>query len=128
MINHDVINQVWAKVGVDLFQFEGRDYLVTVDYLTNFWEVDYLRNETTSRNVIRKLKMNFARYGIPMTLVSDNGPQFASQEFRKFVDCWGIEHVLTSPYHPRSNGKAESAVKTAKTFMAKAAHSGSDPS
>ena len=126
MINHDVINQVWAKVGVDLFQFEGRDYLVTVEYLTNFWEVDYLRNDTTSRNVIRKLKMNFARYGIPMTLVSDNGPQFASQEFRKFVDCWGIEHVLTSPYHPRSNGKAESAVKTAKTLMAKAAHSGSD--
>ena len=70
--------------------------------------------------------MNFARYGIPMTLVSDNGPQFASQDFRKSVDCWGIEHVLTSPYHPRSNGKAESAVKTTKTLMAKAAHSGSD--
>ena len=126
LINHDIVTQVWAKVGVDLFTFENRDYIVTVDYLTNFWEVDHLRDDTSARSVIRKLKLNFARYGIPQKLVSDNGPQFTSQEFKIFTDEWEIEHDLTSPYHPQANGKAESAVKMAKTLMKKARHSKSD--
>ena len=60
LINHDIVTQVWAKVGVDLFTFENRDYMVTVDYLTNFWEVDHLRDDTSAHSVIRKLKLNFA--------------------------------------------------------------------
>ena len=56
------------------------------------------------------MKLNFARYGIPQKLVSDNGPQFTSQEFKIFTDEWDIELDLTSPRHPQANGKAESAV------------------
>ena len=93
--------------------------MVTVEYLTNFWEVDHLRDDTSARSVFRKLKLNFARYGIPQKLGSDIGPQFTSQEFKTFTDEWEIEHDLTSPYHPRANGKAESAVKMAKTLMKK---------
>ena len=111
---------------MDLFQHKGRDYQITVDYLTNFWEVDHLNRDTSSLNVIRKLKMNFARYGIPQVLVSDNGPQFISKEFKLFTKNWGMLHELSSPYHPQSNGKAESAVKTVKSLMSKAEHSGSD--
>ena len=83
---------------MDLFTFENRDYMVTVDYLTNFWEVDHLRDDTSTCSIIRKLKLNFARYGIPQKLVSDNGPQFTSQEFKTFTDEWEIEHDLTSPF------------------------------
>ena len=32
LISHDVINQGWSKVGIDLFFFEGNDYLIAVDY------------------------------------------------------------------------------------------------
>ena len=126
LVCHEVVKQVWGKIGVDLFQHKGRDYLITVDYLTNFWEVDHLNRDTSSSNVIRKLKMNFARYGIPQVLVSDNGPQFISKEFKLFTKNWGMLHELSSPYHPQSNGKAESAVKTVKSLMSKAEHSGSD--
>ena len=101
--------------------------MVTVDYLTNFWEVDHIRDVTSARSVIRKWKVNFARYGLPQKLVSDhNGTQFTSQEFKTFTDEWEIEHDLTRPYQPQANGKAESAVKMAKTLMKKARHSKSD--
>ena len=99
---------------MDLVTFENRDYMVTVDYLTNFWKVDFLRDVMSARSVIRKLKVNFARYGIPQKLVSDKGPQFTSQGFKTFMDEWEIERDLTSPYHPQAIGKAESAVKMAK--------------
>ena len=97
-----------------------------MDYLTNYWEVDNLSKDTRARNVIYKLKQQFGRYGIPQKLVSDNGPQFRGCKFKEFVERWGIQHETVSPYHPQANGKAESAVKTAKMLMRKAIHSGSD--
>lgn len=116
----------WAKVGTDLFSFHGKDYLITVDYYSNFWEVDYLP-DTTSVTVIRKLKAHFARQGIPDIVVSDNGPQYTSQEFKRFSRLWEFKHRTSSPGYAQSNGKAESAVKTAKALMRKAAMDERDP-
>ena len=123
---HEVTDRPWAKVGTDLFSFEGRDYLITVDYYSNFWEMDYLP-DTLSSTVIRKLKAHFARQGIPEVVVSNNGPQYSSREFEKFSQKWEFTHTTSSPGYPQSNGKAESAVKTAKRLMRKAKMSGQDP-
>lgn len=116
---HDMAYRPWAKVGTDLFFFRDKDYLITADYYSNFWEVDYLP-DTKSNTVIRKLKAHFARQGIPDVLISDNGPQYTSQEFRQFGRKWEFEHRTCSPGYAQSNGKAKSAVKTAKRLMMKA--------
>ena len=108
-MSHDIPDRHWAKVGTDLFAKDGRDYLITVDYYSNFWEVDLLPS-TESTMVINKLKNHFARYGIPDTIVSDGGPQYVSHEFAKFCKSWDIIHVTSSPYNSKANGKAESAV------------------
>lgn len=92
LISHEVLSRPWAKVGTDLFVFDSKDYLITVDYFSNFWEIDYLA-DTKSTTVIRKLKAHFARQGTPDTVVSDNGPQYASQDFKKFSERWGFQHV-----------------------------------
>ena len=116
---HEVPNRPWEKVGTDLFTFNNQSYLVTVDYYSNFIEMDRLR-ETSSRSIIKALKTHFSRHGIPDVLISDNGPQYSSGEFHKFTQEWEFKHVTSSPHYPRSNGKAESAVKTCKTLLKKA--------
>lgn len=53
-------------------------------------------------------------------VVSDNGPQFAAQEFQRFSKTWQFQLNTTSPLHPKSNGKAKNAVKAAKQLLKKA--------
>ena len=67
----------WQKLAIDLFTWNERSFLVTVDYYSRFFEVDELTT-TTSAAVIRKLSGHFARHGIPEVVVSDDGPQFTS--------------------------------------------------
>lgn len=126
LLSHEVPNRPWAKVGTDLFCFDNKDYLVTVDYYSNFWEIDYLA-DTKSTTVITKLKAHFARQGIPDVVISDNGPQFSSLEFQRFSERWEFLHKTSSPGHPQSNGKAESAVKTVKRLLLKAKLAGQCP-
>ncbi|CAB3984941.1 Retrovirus-related Pol poly from transposon, partial [Paramuricea clavata] len=116
LIPHEIPKRAWAKIGCDIFEFEKKSYLVTVDYYSNFFEVDRLE-KLTSLAVIKKLKPHFARFGIPNTLVTDNGPQFISDDFRDFSMKYQFEHITTSPYHHQSNGKAESAVKQANRII-----------
>ena len=125
LTSHKVPNRPWAKIGSDLFQFQNKDYLVTVDYFSNFFEVDYL-STTTSNTVVKKLKGHMARYGIPDEVVSDNGPQYDSEEFQAFAKSFGFKHTRTGPHHPQSNGKAESAVKQAKKVLQMTRESSTD--
>jgi len=62
----------WEKIAVDLFQSNGKDYMVTVDYYSRLFEVDSLTSQT-AEGIIRKLKAYLAWRGIPDQAVSDNG-------------------------------------------------------
>ena len=66
-------NHPWAKVGLDLFSYGNRDYLVAVDYFSSFIEVKELK-VASSKEIINKLKKIFSRNGIPLTIMSDGGP------------------------------------------------------
>lgn len=54
----------------------------------------------------------FAEFGTPEEIKSDNGPQFASQEFKAFCNEKGVQHVTSSPEFPQSNEQAERAIQT----------------
>ncbi|XP_038055804.1 uncharacterized protein K02A2.6-like [Patiria miniata] len=125
LMSHDIPERPWEKLGIDLFHHDGKDYLITVCYKSNFWEVDRLHS-TTARSVIGKLKHHFGRYGIPDIIVSDNGPPFSSKDFGDFTRKWGIKHNTISPYNSKANGKAESAVKSAKKMLKKCLATGED--
>ena len=115
---HEVPDIPWYKVGVDLFVLDGKDYLTIVDYYSQYIEVCTLTS-TTSKAVVNTIKAIFARHGTPMEVVSDNGPQFSSQEFHDFSKHWDFEHTTSSPHYPASNGQAENAVKIMKNMITK---------
>ena len=112
-------------IGVDPCQWEGKDFLITVDYFSGFWEIDYLTTTTTGA-IVKKLKRHFARYGIPLRLVTDSDPRFLSREFVDFIKGCDIEHNTSSPHHLQGNGKAENAVNSAKKMLSKCLLDGTD--
>ena len=69
---------------------------------------------TSSKETVNELRKFFCRFGIPICIVSDNGPQFVASEMKEFVRNNGIKHVKIAPYHPASNGQAEKFVQTFK--------------
>ena len=118
ILQHEFISRPWAKVAADLCKFDNRVLLVVSDYYSNYIEVARLNN-LTSRAVIKELKAIFARFGVPDTLVTDIGAQFAV-----FATTWMFEHKTSSPTYPQSNGKAEKAVQTVKNLFKKCKASG----
>ncbi len=118
MMSHTIPSRPWAKVGQDLFTLHNKSYLVTVDFYSDYFELDELE-DTTATTVINATKRHFARHGIA-DMVTDNGPQYTSQEFQEFKNTWQFEHITSSPYHSQANGKSESAVKIAKNILKKA--------
>ena len=126
MISHEIPSRPWEKVGCDLFDFDDKYYLVCVDYYSDYFEVDRIFGKK-GKEVISRIKSQFARHGIPDQLISDNGPPFSSREFQEFALTYEFEHLTSSPRYPQSNGKVENAVKMAKNIMKKARLAGTDP-
>ena len=73
----------------------------------------------TATTTIQQLRQLFAKFGIPQSIVSDNGPQFAAAESDNFCKSNGIRRIKVAPYHPSSNGLAERAVKIIKQGLKK---------
>ena len=126
LIPHEVPERPWQRIACDIFSLEGKDYPCTVDYFSGYFEVDRLDKKKDAKQVIKKLKRHFASHGIPMQLVSDNGPPYNSKEFADFAHEYEFEPRKSSPTYPQSNGRAENAVKTAKQLLKKALKSGND--
>ncbi|GFO01003.1 Pol polyprotein [Plakobranchus ocellatus] len=109
-------NRPWKKLGIDLLKFRKKSYVVVMDYYSRWLEIAFMSN-TSANTVNTKLRVIFATHGLPDELRSDNGPQFASGEFQRFVNEMDIKHVTSSPHFPQSNGLAESGVKIAKRIL-----------
>ena len=73
----------------------------------------------TAGHTINELRLIFTHYGLPEEVVSDNGPQFISNEFAEFMNRNGIKHTLVPRYRPQSNGAAERSVRIVKEALVK---------
>ena len=82
---------------------------------------------TLHETVINHTKNIFAHHHIPKTVISDNGPQFISDEHDKFMKSWGFDHNFSSPEYPQSNGIVEWIIQTVKKTLRKAKLSNNDP-
>jgi len=101
LLQYDIIEQPWAKVGVDLCELHARTLLVVI-------EVERI-NKANTMGVSKALKVLFSRYGVPEVVVLDNGPQFASVEFGAF------KHI-TSPVEWQSGKCNEEIIQKMSRF------------
>ncbi|CAK1583678.1 unnamed protein product [Parnassius mnemosyne] len=110
----------WSRVHIDfLGPYKGKTYLVLIDSSSKWLEIiEVARTNATS--IVKVLRSIFARFGLPLELVSDQGPPFTSIEFKSFLKNNGIQQRFSPAYHPASNGAAENAVKLCKRAIKKA--------
>ena len=111
-------------VGLDLFSFGSKEFLICVDHWSGYPFYSHLRSLTTS-SVISTLTSWFNLFGWPTSIRSDGGPQFRG-EFTRFCEVNSIRHELSAPYNPKSNGLAEAGVKSVKNILRKSMSSGED--
>ena len=103
-------------VSTDLFNVKKDVYLVVVDNLTKYWDLEQM-NDTDAESTILQMKKIFARQGVPEVVISHNGPQYASKELKEFSRSWNFHHYTSSPHHPKGNDTAEAALKQAKRIL-----------
>ena len=107
----------WQRIHIDFAgPFMGRSFLVVIDAHSKWPEVFEMTNTSTAKT-IAVLRHLFAAYGLPEQVVSDNGPQFTSEEFEAFMKGNGVKHTRSAPYHPASNGAVERFIQTFKQAM-----------
>ena len=109
----------WARVHLDYAgPVEGKMILVIVDAHSK-WIDAIVTPNATSATVVEELRPLFAQFGLPETVVTDNGPCFVGAEFEEFLASNGIKHITSAPYHPSSNGLAERSVQIVKKGLKK---------
>ena len=107
-------SEPWSRIHVDYAgPFEGKYWLVVIDAFSKWLEIKPMQ-VSTAAVTIKALREIFCRFGLPRVIVSDNGPQFIASEFKDFCTSNNITHIRATPYHPKTNGLAERAVRTFK--------------
>ena len=98
----------------DSINFLGSNWLVMVDAYSKYPCI-HATTSTSSKATTDLLEQDFAHFGYPHTIVTDNSTSFLSKEFQTWCRERGIVHLTGAPYHPATNGAAERMVQTIQT-------------
>ena len=116
---HEVPPGPWVKLGMDFFQdHQGKKYLIIADYFSKF---PYIFPVASAHHfkTINHLRELFTAEGIPTIVMSDNGPPFNGDEFKRFAWEFNFMHTTSSPHFHQSNGFIEAMVKKVKNAYKK---------
>ena len=80
-------------------------FIIVTDAHSKWPEIIQMK-ETTAPKRIQELQKLFATYGLPLHVITDNGPQFISTDFATFMKSNGIKHIKCSSYHLSSDSAA----------------------
>ena len=104
-------------VAVDLLQLPGSrgitTLLVTIDHFSKWGTVVPIkdkRGRTVATAFEERVLPNLV--GIPGSVLSDNGPEFRSSDFREMLSSYNINHIYTTPSKASSNGCVERLNRT----------------
>ena len=109
----------WSRVHVDhAINFLGSNWLVLIDAFSKYPCI-HPTSSTSTKSTTELLEQDFAHFGYPHSIVSDNATSFTSEEFQSWCRERGIIHLTGAPYHPATNGAAERLVQTFKQALSK---------
>ena len=124
MTEREVVTRPFSDVAIDIvgpfpMAKGGFKFMMTCVDTASRWPEAFPIRSTTSRTIIGYLTQIFTRWGFPVKLTSDNGPQFTSSTFTKWLRDKGITHARATPYHPQANGIVERLHRTLNSVIAK---------
>ena len=92
--------------GADLCDIDGKVHIVCVDYFSFFiWKRPL--PDMQSDRVILGLKMIFSENGSSEILITDNGQNFISKDFKQFTMEWSFVHKMSPLCYPKGNAHVE---------------------
>jgi hypothetical protein len=97
---------------------EGCEYiLVTVDYVSKW--IEALPSQVADAMHSKKMfhEVIFLKYRVPRIVIGDGGSHFIDRTFRKALVKVGVDHQITTPYHPQTSGQAETSNKQIKNIL-----------
>ena len=84
------------------------NYLLTVIDRTSWWPDAVPLSSITAEACARAfISMWVSRFGEPALLTSDRGSQFTSSIWSEVYSILGISRIMTTNFHPQSNGMIE---------------------
>ena len=116
MLPRDILDGPWQHIAVDYMTHKGHEYLIICNVFSKYPFV-YKVMSKSAQSLCMPLLELILQYGPPMSLSTDNGPPFASDELAEFLMCHCIANHTSSPHFPRSNGFIERQVRTIKTTL-----------
>ena len=79
MVKHAIPDRPWQKLACDILTLDGKDFIVTVDYYSDYFKIDKFQGKKDTSTVVKVLKRHFATQGISDKIFTDNGPPFNTQ-------------------------------------------------
>ena len=116
MLPRDIPDGPWQDITVDYMTFKAHEYLIICDTFSKY-PFAYKVTAKSAQSLCLCLLELISQYGPPMSLSTDNGPPFASDELAEFLTRHRIAHHTSSPHFPRSNGFIERQVRMIKTAL-----------
>ncbi|XP_064630897.1 uncharacterized protein K02A2.6-like [Lineus longissimus] len=124
LIPHEIAKGPWMKLASDLFEVNGRMYLVLADYFTKYPIVAEMPPPVTCKKVTKEIRSACSFFGRPDEIISDNGGHYTGAEMKTFCSEWSITHTTSSPRYPQSNGFSEAMVDLVKRTIKKCTKTG----
>jgi transposase InsO family protein len=119
------LGEPWERVSIDITgphprSSSGKVYILTlVDHFTKWAEAFALTNHTAPTVAKILITQVFSRYGTPMQILSDQGPEFESELFKELLKWMEIDKIRCSPYRPSTNAACERFHRTLNSMLAK---------
>ena len=108
---------VWERLHMDWGYVKDQGNILVIVDAGSGWIEAFPAGNRTSETVKIYLSQIVARFGIPKTLVSDDGPEFISGDLKQWCESLRIREMESPVCHPRANGLAGRAVQTVKRAL-----------